>query len=105
MRPDSTTLDATELHRPGNLQILDGVAIDLLESGKSRPREVFMMKQPIARFLIGVEQPLLGYFVGRTGRLGAGDAGGSEYGCEHGRPHEKSLPYKFCHGLFLLVTI
>jgi hypothetical protein len=64
-----------------------------------------MMKQPIARFLIGVEQTLLGYFVGRTGRLGAGDADGGEYGCEHGRPHEKSLPYKFCHGLFLLVTI
>jgi hypothetical protein len=43
-----------------------------------------MMMQPIARFLVGVEQPLLGDFVGRTGRLGAGNADGGDHGCEHG---------------------
>ena len=57
-----------------------------------------MVVYPIARFLVGIEQPFLGYFVGRAGRLGAGNADGGDHGCEHGGSQKKSLPYYLRHG-------
>ena len=35
MRPDAAALDAAELHRPGDLQVLDVARVDLVESWRN----------------------------------------------------------------------
>jgi hypothetical protein len=58
MRPDAATLQAAELQRPNDLEVLDGLAIDLVQRRKAMGGIVLVRQQPVALFLVSIDQTI-----------------------------------------------
>ncbi len=88
MGPDAAALDTGEVHGPGDFQVLDVVAVDVLQGGEPVRREVLVMMQPVARLLVDIEQPLRRHLVGGPGGQRADNACRDKCGREQLHPGE-----------------
>ena len=72
MRPDAAALDAAELQRPGDLQVLDVARVDLVEGGETMGTVIFTNGEPVSLLLVGVQEALTCGFwtLGDDGRFG-----------------------------------
>ena len=64
MRPDAAALDTAKLQRPGDMQILDVVLVDLLQRREPLCGVILVVSEPIPRIGIGLEQPVRRHLVG-----------------------------------------
>ena len=72
--PDAAALDPAERHRPGDMQPLHVVAVDLIERRVALRGVIVVVVDPVVLFLRRVEQSLLSGVIG--GRRGSKRAGG-----------------------------
>jgi hypothetical protein len=98
MGPDAAALDTAKMHCPCDLEVLHIVPVNILEAGKPGRREVLVMKEPVARLLVRVEQPVVSDLIRCAGGQGGGKADSRNHGCEHGCPHEGSMILETFHG-------
>src|SRR3569833_261314 len=74
MCPDAAAFNATKVHGPRNLQVLDGILVDLLEIGEAGGCIVLVVMEPVAWLLVYVEQTVLCYLVRRACQRDAREA-------------------------------